>query len=234
MDKVTNNYANKVSGSAAFSLKQLNTIYDAVFRESTNQPGYYFIDFGAIIDSETFRERMVSLKDGLSEICEFRSNKQLSPQVMGRFNHQHSSRFHRDTAVENSFLMLGYEPTRVDSKVYVADYTKYMECQNISLETYFKGDQEVNTVDNDQVLRPYISEVTPFPKSNYRLLLLNNSKSFEEKTFGVFHRAEVSQELKEEDRLLHYMMLNLREKRIGTAAEEKAILDFINSDKINR
>lgn len=141
---------------AAFSAKELHVVFEAVFRDSTIQPGFYYQDLGKQIDSKTFRQRMVALKDGLSNICELRLNKQLNYQWVGRFNHQHASRFHRDSAEAHSFLMLGYEPTKVDSKVYVADYTKLIETQNISLETYFGGSQDINTAADDKLLVPKV------------------------------------------------------------------------------
>lgn len=129
----------------AFTIEELNTIYDKVFRESTDQPGFFYLDLGKKINSKTFRKWMVQLKEGLSNVCNLRTNKQLNYQWLGRFNHQHSSRFHRDSANEQSILMLGYEPTKISSKVYVADYTKLIEEQNTSLATYFGESQEVNT-----------------------------------------------------------------------------------------
>jgi len=225
---------NHSTNYTTFTSQQLHDIYEAVFRGSTHQPGFYFQDFGNKIDSPTFRKIMIELKQGLSNICELRLNKQLNYQGIGRFNHQHSSRFHRDSAHPHSFLMLGYEPTQVDSKVYVADYTKYIEHQNIPLETYFDGSQELNSVNDDQSLLPYITELAPFPKDHYRLLLVNNSKSFEEKTFGVFHRGEVLQVIEGEDRLLNYVMLQLCEKGVADQYNSLAIQDFIDTTQVNR
>ena len=156
---------------------------------------------------------MVDLKNGLSEICSVHGQKKLIYQSIGRFNQQHSSRFHRDSAEEHTFLMLGYEPTIVPSKVYVADYTKYVESQDISLEAFFGGSNDVNTIDNDELLEPYMTELVPFPKNHYRLLLLNNSKSFQEKTFGVFHRGEILKKIASEDRIINYIMLALCDDR---------------------
>jgi len=234
IEQANKNQVNIVSNDSVFSIKQLETIYDAVFRESTNQPGYYFQDFGKLIDSKIFRQRMVELKNGLSKICELRLNKELNYQGAGRFNQQNTSRFHRDTAEEHAFLMLGYEPTKVDSKVYVADYSKHIESQNMSVETYFGGDEDVNTADDDQLLLPYITQLAPFPKNNYRLLLLNNSKSFKENTFGVFHRGEVLQKIEGEDRILNYMLLHFRNRTIEKNQEEQVSLNFVNTDKVAR
>ena len=222
------------SNTTAYSIKELNAIYQAVFRNSTSQPGFYYQDLGKQLNSKAFRQRMIELKDGLSYISEQASNKKLNYQSIGRFNHQHSSRFHRDSAEPLSFLMLGYEPTQVESKVYIADYTKLIESQNISLEAYFEGDEGINTAADEKQLNPYVTELSPFSKDNYRLLLLNNSKSFQEKTFGVFHRGEISQKVDQEDRIINYMMLYLCDKEAEEQHSVEAISEFVNTDKVHR
>lgn len=213
---------------------KLQAIYEAVFRQSTEQPGFYYQDLGKAMDSRAFRQLMVNLKNGLSYISKHRSGKQLVSQSIGRFDHQHSSMFHRDSAAAHSFLMLGYEPTQVDSRVYVADYSKFIESQEVSLETYFGGDQDVNIAENEELLISYTTVLTPFPKDHYRLLLLNNSKSFEEKTFGVFHRGEVSKKNNDEDRIINYMMLYLGDQSLEESQNSLIVEDFINTNKVNR
>ncbi|MEO1052283.1 MAG: hypothetical protein AAFX87_16745 [Bacteroidota bacterium] len=220
--------------SNTFSTSKINAIYDAVFRGSTEQPGFYFQDFGKQIDSKTFRQLMVELKSGLSRICELRSDKQLNYQWMGRFNHQHSSGFHRDSAEAHSFLMLGYEPTNVDSKVFVADYSKLIESHNVSLEAYFEGTQDINTANNNHPISPFVTELAPFPKDHYRLLLVNNSKSFEEKTYGLFHRGEVAHKIDGEDRIINSLMLHMCDKSVEEQFDSSAIMDFIHTEKVDR
>lgn len=223
-----------VNNTSAFSRKELNDIYNGVIRDGTDQPGFYYEDYGDQIDSKAFRQRMVELKEGLSNLCKFRSNKQLNYQWMGRFSHQHTSGFHRDSAAEHSFLILGYEPTNIDSRVYLADYTKMIENQNISLETYFDGNQDVNVASNDSQIEAYVTELTPFPKNHYRLLVINNSKSFKEKTYGVFHRGEVLQKMDGEDRVLNSLMLCLCDITIEEQHSPEAIMNFVNTDNVNR
>lgn len=217
-----------------FSSKDLNIIYESIFRDSTNDSGFYFQDMGKQIDSKTFRQIMIELKEGLSNLCKKRSNKRLNYHWMGRFNHQHTSGFHRDNAAEHSFLILGYEPTKVDSRVYLADYTKLIEKENISLNTYFHSDQEENVASKDWSLKPYVSELTPFYKDTFRLVILDNSKSFNEKTFGVFHRGEVLKSIDGEDRVINSIMLHLCDSETEEQHTQKQIRDFVNTDRIDR
>lgn len=224
----------KNNKAIAFSKEDLQAAYNAVFRSSTREAGYYFWDFGQQINTHTLRETMVYLKNELSLLCERHLNKQLYFQSMGRFNHQHASKLHRDSAPSHSFLMLGYEPTKVDSRVYIADYSRYMADQNISIERYFGDNPQANVVDSDKIPAAYTKEIRPFPKDHYRLLLINNSKSLETPSYGIFHGAEIPQMLKGEDRVIDYMMTRLDDKDAEETYDEPAVKDFIESTKIDR
>ncbi len=222
------------SKDTKFSKKEVNNIYKEVFRQSTINSGFCYFDFGKEIDSKSFRQIMVNLKKSLSETCKTKLNKKLIYQSIGRFNHQNTSRFHRDTAENHSFLMLGYEPTKVDSKVYVADYSKYIEVHNIPLLNYFENDESTNTIGNYDCLEPYITELNPFYKNHFRLLILNNSKSFTEKTYGVFHRGEIPNKVEQENRVLNYMMLYLSGKLVEEKYSNEIVNDFISTKLVSR
>lgn len=210
------------------------TFYEKVFRNSIEQPGFHWVDFGKDIDSTIFRQKMVDLKDELTELCRIHLHQELIYQWLARFNHQHTSRFHRDSAAEHSILMLGYEPTQVDSQVYIADYSKLIEKENTSLIDFFGGNEDVNIPFDESSLASYSTELLPFPKNHYRLLVLNNSKSFEDKTYGVFHRGDIPEKIEGEDRVINSVMLNIGE--IGTKEnyKEKEIVDFVTTNKIDR
>lgn len=218
----------------AYSEQELKTIYQAVFRQSTVEPGFYYEDLGPNWGSHALRQRMVNLKQGLSVFCE-RQGGVLHYQSMGRFNQLHSSRFHRDSTDQaHSFLMLGYEPTEIESQVYLGDYSRLIEEEALSLENYLGQRRDVNAQVNDAPLEPYSTALTPFPKRHYRLVLLNNSKSFSEKTLGVFHRAEVSPSASEADRIINYMMLSLRPPGEEMYFDNPAVEHFVNSQKVSR
>jgi len=216
------------------SEEQIEKAYNAVFRNSTNQPGFYFWDLGNKINSRNFRRQMIILKNGLSKRCKIQLNKKLNYQNIGRFNHQNSSKLHRDTAGNFSFLMLGYKPTKVDSNVFVADYTKYIESEQISLKTFFAGDYDANLIEDESILTPFKREITPFLKENYRILLLNNCKSFEEASFGIFHGAKMPKINNKEDRIINYMMMQLCNKNEKEQYNLNDIIDFETNNYINR
>lgn len=218
----------------ALSENELNKVFSTVFRKSTDHAGFYFWDFGNQIDSQGLRNFMIELKNGLSKLSELHFKKRLNYKSLGRSNHQNSSKPHRDTAEEHSFLMIAYEPSNVDSEVFVSDYSKYLEEHEISIKDFFGNEEGINLVDTTQLTKQYISELKPFNNNNYRLLLINNSKSFEEKTYGLFHSAEIPEMKNGEDRVLNYMMMHLCDTDVEEEYKENAIHTFVYSDKIDR
>lgn len=210
------------------------TIYNNIFRESTKQTGFYYLNLGSKLDSKVFRQLMVEFKNALSNLCKQHLKKELHYQSLGRFNHQNTSKPHRDTAGNHSFLMLGYEPTMVESKAYITDYSKYIEHKGISIETFFGEDKEANLVDDISLLEDYKTEMKPFNKDDYRILIANNSRSYEETTLGVFHSAEITKKLDNQDRILNYIMLQLSDLNSEEQYTLQNVQEFLSTDKINR
>lgn len=212
----------------------VNSIYASVFRQSTEMEGYYYLNLGSEIDSKFLRQLMVDLKNALSALCKKHLKNELHYQSLGRFNHQHTSKPHRDTADNHSFLLLGYEPTMVESRAYITDYSKYIEDEGISLESFFGADMEANLIEDNSRLKAYTKEMKPFNKSDYRILIANNSRSYEEKTLGVFHSAEIPKKLDHQDRILNYMMLRLSDQNSKEQYSMPNVNEFLNTDTINR
>lgn len=212
----------------------IETIYSNVFRQSTEKSGYYYINLGTKMNSKEFRQFMIKIKNELNKLCKTNLNKELNYQSLGRFNHQHTSKPHRDTASDHSFLMLGYEPTAVDSTVYITDYSKYIEQENISIDSFFEEDKEANLVFNISPFKKYIKEIKPFNKSDYRIIIANNSRSYQEKTFGVFHSAEIPKKTDNEDRIINYMMLKLSKLNSIEQYTIQNVEEFLNTQKVSR
>lgn len=102
--------------------KSAEFIYKKVFRTDFSEPGFVFVDLGLSYSSEKLRESMVKLKRELSDIHTKKSGQKLLYQWMGRFDQQVTTKFHLDNAADQSFLMLGYEPSLIKSKLFFADY----------------------------------------------------------------------------------------------------------------
>jgi uncharacterized protein (DUF2164 family) len=216
------------------SKDMIRGIFNEVFRQSTNQAGFYYLNMGANLDSKVFRQTMVDIKNALSALCKQHLKRELLYQSLGRFNHQSSSKPHRDTADDHSFLILGYEPTVVESKAYITDYSKYIEDKGISKEQFFEEDKEANLVKNISVLTDYTIEIKPFNKEHFRILIANNSRSYIEATYGVFHSAEIPEKLHDQDRVINYMMLRLSDLNSKEQYTRQNVQEFVSTDKVNR
>jgi hypothetical protein len=212
----------------------IKTIYDSIFRQNTKQAGFYYLNLEDKLNSKVFRQLMVDLKNALSILCNQHLKKELHYQSLGRFNHQDASKPHRDTAGDHSFLILGYEPTMVESKAFITDYSKYIEHERIPLETFFGENKETNLVEDISSLTDYKTEMKPFNKNHYRILIANNSRSYAETTFGVFHSAEIPEKVDNQDRLLNYMMLKLSDLNSKEQYTLQDVQEFLNTDKVNR
>ena len=109
-------------------------IYKKVFRTDLTEPGFIVIDLGFTLGSQELRKYMVLLKNELSELHIDRFKQKLMYQWMGRFDQQETTKFHLDNAADQSFLMLGYEPTKIKSKLYFSDYIQLAASMKISGE----------------------------------------------------------------------------------------------------
>jgi hypothetical protein len=68
---------------------------------------------------------MVDLKNELSKFTAVKYDKKLSYHLACAF-----WPFHVDNAADQSFLMLGYEPSEIESELHIADYYKYANESN--------------------------------------------------------------------------------------------------------
>jgi hypothetical protein len=89
--------------------------YPKVFRRDFTQPGFAVLDFGRHYSAEKLRGTIVALKNALQTRCFEETGHSLHYQWLGTFDQQKTTKFHRDNAPAQSFLMLGYEPTKVKS-----------------------------------------------------------------------------------------------------------------------
>jgi hypothetical protein len=211
-------------------------IYKKVFRIDFNEPGFVVIDFGSSITSKDLRECMIRLKNNLSQIHVENFGEKLMYQWMGRFDQQETTKFHLDNAADQSFLMLGYEPTAIKSKLYFADYVELAKSMNISGEEYFEKYNPVFT-DGEKLLKPFITEVEGFREDTYKIVLMNNSNSNTNKhseTIGLFHKAEIIQKDPTKERVINSTMIYSGNIEDIESFSEEQQQNFITTDKISK
>lgn len=208
-------------------------IFSNVFREKFDKPGFAMITFGDEMDSKSFRSQMVHLKKVLSKKCEKAFGYELDYYWLGRFNQQTTTKYHRDNAPEDSFLMLGYEPSLIESKLYLADYSKLVREKEIPTSEYYERHNPIFT-EGEALLKPYIKEVDEFDSNSYKIVLINNSDLSSNKTFGVLHKAEIINKDPSKDRVINSMMLYLKTHEEPNRKTIYNETEFIETDLISR
>ncbi|MCM4169982.1 hypothetical protein DHD32_00705 [Arenibacter sp. TNZ] len=204
-----------------------------VFRTNTDEPGFIHFDFGKNITPYQLRSIMVDLKKELSKLTSVHFDKKLSYHWLVRFDQQVNTPFHVDNAENQSFLMLGYEPSEIESELHIADYYSYAKESQAAPKDYLKNFTPIFK-DDESLLAPYTTKVKSFNKDSYKIVLINNSnpKSSPE-TLGVFHKALIVKSDLEKSRIVNSMVLNMLPKgKIDhdQLNEEK----FLNTDVISK
>jgi len=210
--------------------KTIATIFAKVFRTQHEAPGFALLSYEGAMDSKRLRKYMVDLKNGLSRLCEKELGEELDYCWLARFDQQETTKFHRDNAPVDSFLMLGYEPTTVESRLQIADYHQLVTERRIPVEEYYAAHNPMFK-DGEEELKPYIQEVEGFDKAAYQIALINNSDLRSAKTFGVLHKAEMLQKDPTQARVVNSMMLCLNPSDKLTKEEERK---FLETDAISR
>lgn len=207
--------------------------YELAWRFDFTAPGFCLLDAGAGVDSHTLRVWMVVLKRHLSEISQRRTGKPLLYRSMARFDQQETTKFHLDGAPDQSMLMLGYEPSQVQSRLFLGDYIRAAFDLGITPQQFL---QDYNPMfrKGEEVLVPYVTELPQPEPGHARILLINNSSlAFtEERTnpLGVMHKAIIVTPDEAERRIVNSTMLVGEGEEIGVDKQE----EFVSADKISQ
>jgi len=213
-------------------IAQAEKALDLVWRVDFTAPGYVIFDTGPDIDSHTLRSFMVVIKDRLSEIANRRGRKPFTYRSMARFDQQETTKFHLDGAPAESLLMLGYEPSKVRSRLFLADYTRAAFDLGIT-PAQFLTDFNPMYKKGEEVLGRYVTEL-PQPNEGFsRILLINNSAlPFTEartNSLGVMHKAIIVTPDETERRIVNSTMLSVGGEEIGVETQE----EFVTTDEIS-
>jgi hypothetical protein len=151
---------------------------------------------------------------------------------MGRFDQQETTKFHLDGAPAESLLVLGYEPSLVRSRLFLADYTYCAFNLGITPQQFL---QDFNPMfrKGEALLASYATEL-PQPEAGHsRILFINNSSlPFTEgctNPVGVMHKAEIVNPTESERRIVNSILL-MTAGPDEVAPEQQ---EFIRTEKIS-
>jgi hypothetical protein len=209
-------------------------VFDLVWRFDFAAPGFCLLDIGQGVDSHTLRSWMVYLKRRLSEINVRRGGQAFIFRSMARFDQQETTKFHLDGAPELSMLILGYEPSRVRSRLFLADYTRAASDLRITPQQ-FLNDFNPMYRRGEELLARYVAELPQPADGHARVLLVNNSTlPFTEgrtNPLGVMHKAVIVTPNEAQKRIVNSTMLVADG---GEETSQERQREFVTTDKISQ
>lgn len=146
----------------------------------------------------------------MSEIAVGRGLSPFAYLSMSRFDQQQTTKFHLDGAPAESLLMLGYEPSKIISRILLADYVLAAKDLGITPQQ-FLADFNPMFNEGEKILSRYATEL-PQPALNYsRIVLINNSSLPMSDTasnpLGVMHTVIIEAPDPTEPRVINSTML---------------------------
>ncbi len=212
------------------------TVYGLACRQDFLSPGFALLDLGSQCDSITLRARMVELKDRLSE----QHQRQMGPHIiavwLGRFNQQITTKFHLDGGPDASLLMLGCEPSAVESRVRLADYSRTAARYELTPREFLDRHNPMFP-GGETLLQPDITEISRASSRHFQILLVNNSsQSLMEGApgwQGVLHQAIMVVPQPGERRVVNSMLLTVGDPVVD-ALTETARRDYLTTDQLNQ
>jgi len=182
-----------------------------VLRHDLTGRGYILLDEG-FIDSKLLRRRMLEIKNQLPK-------RHAGIYSATRFDQQETTRFHQDGGPDDNILLLGYEPSKVKSHLFIADHTCAANDLNVTPE-YLMNEAMMG---RDKWLENYTTELPPFEENHSYILVINNSKNL-----GVMHKAAIPDKNLKEKRVINSVMLSGRQDVFSLDKQ----LEFLTTDEV--
>ena len=209
-------------------------VYDLVWRADFSGPGFCLLDAGPGVDSPTLRAWMVGLADGLSEVGVGRLGSRFGVRAVARFDQQVTTKFHLDGGPDRSALVLGYEPSQVRSRLFLADYARAAFDRGLTPQDFLR-DYNPMYRPGEEVLAPYVTELPPPAAGHARIVVVNNSSlpftGDRTNPLGVMHKAEILDPNPGERRVVNSILLAADE---GDGVDAAGLREFATTDRISR
>ena len=211
-----------------------NSAYHRVFRTEFTQPGFALIKLGPDYGSESQRQLMIDLKNEFDRLERRHRGRELVYQSLTRFDQQVTTKPHRDGGPDESILMLGYEPSLIESRVELSDYSK---CAHDLEMTPAEFLDQFNPMfpDGQNRLTHYTKPIDDFDNSFFQILIINNSmKQLGEGLVGVLHTATIINPNPDVRRVINSTMISSIPQGLGENVSADQQNDFVTSTVIRR
>lgn len=178
-------------------------LFPSVFRASLDAPGFALVPLPEATTPVHTRRLMLDLAEELSALHRARDGRELLVLSAVRFDQQVTTRFHLDGGPDESYLLLGYEPSTVASELAVADLARAAQDAGLEPSEYLDAHSPL-LPDGERRLAKYVTRLDGFePSRRAHLLLVNNGRS----GWGVLHRGNIPAPDPSRERVINSMML---------------------------
>jgi len=165
------------AGSAGTQLGALaHAVYDRVCRTDFRAPGFCLLDLGSGTSSQELRRVMMAFKAEMRSIHRARTGRDLVLLSAARFDQQVTTKPHRDGGPDECFLMLGYEPTAVQSELAMSDYSRCAHDMGLTPAEFLEQHNPMLTA-GQRLLEKYTTRVVCFGNRSHQILFINNSSA---------------------------------------------------------
>jgi hypothetical protein len=208
-------------------------VFDLVWRFDFAAPGFCLLDAGPGVDSRTLRARMVVLADRLAEVGRGRVGYGFGVRAVARFDQQVTTKFHLDGGPDRSALVLGYEPSRVRSRLLLADYSRAAFDRGLTPQDFLREHNPMYRAGED-ALAPYVTELPAPEAGRARVVVVNNSSlpfaPARTNPLGVLHKAEILNPDAAERRVVNSILLAADP---GEVPGPVGLREFVTTDHIS-
>jgi hypothetical protein len=200
-------------------------VFAGVWRTTLDQPGFALLRFAGAVESLALRRFLNDLTAAFPLA--------FVPERLGRFDQQVSSRFHRDGAPPASLLLLGYEASRVRSRVFVADAERAAVRAGLPVNEYLAAHNPM-TPAGEARLWPVATELA-VPVNEPFVVVLNNSllPHGPGRVLGVLHKAEVPAPDPSAKRVSNSVGLMQKGDPVGLPKSELDVIEYVRRSSLD-
>lgn len=144
-------------------------LFRSVWRTTLDEPGWAILIPPEPFDSFHIRREMLRVLAAFGEVA----GGSFVAERLGRFDQQVTTKFHRDGAPNASLLILGYEPTTVRSRFFVADAHRAAERVGVGVNAFLSANNPMLPA-GEAKLQQFVTEVT-WPHELGAIVVVNNS-----------------------------------------------------------
>jgi hypothetical protein len=211
-------------------------VYHHVFRMDFSRPGFALIDLGPDCGSERQRQRqlMINLKNEFSRLEGTHRGRELVYQSLTRFDQQVTTKPHRDGGPEESILMLGYEPSLIESRLEITDYSKCAHDLGVTPAEFLDRFNPMFSAGRDRLVT-YTTPIDHFDNRSFQIVIINNSmKPFGAGLVGVLHTATIMNPDPDLRRVINSTMIAAVPEGEGGGCDTEEQNDFLTTAVVRR